>query len=200
MFGVTKPVLLLNLTLSQVSGRLVAVVSGRRGVTPWRCVQDNLCTRGVQTTAGSRVLRGHVPAYDATAVARLRAAGAVLVGKTNMDSFGMGSSTENSDFQVRARDVANTPDSICSFSRDYCKLTSVCILQAYLWCSRGVLRGQIDSEREHIQSSELPSVATSQVTRNPWDLDRVPGGSSGGSASAVAAGQAAAALGSDTGD
>ncbi len=63
--------------------------------------QDNLCTRGVQTTAGSRVLRGHVPAYDATAVARLRAAGAVLVGKTNMDSFGMGSSTENSDFGVR---------------------------------------------------------------------------------------------------
>ncbi len=65
--------------------------------------QDNLCTRGVQTTAGSAVLRGHVPAYDATAVARLRAAGAVLVGKTNMDSFGMGSSTENSDFQVRRR-------------------------------------------------------------------------------------------------
>ena len=64
--------------------------------------QDNLCTRGVQTTAGSRVLRGHVPAYDATAVARLRAAGAVLVGKTNMDSFGMGSSTENSDFGVRS--------------------------------------------------------------------------------------------------
>ena len=64
-------------------------------------VQDNLCIRGVQTTAGSRVLRGHMPAYDATAVARLRAAGAVLVGKTNMDSFGMGSSTENSDFGVR---------------------------------------------------------------------------------------------------
>lgn len=99
-------------------------------------IKDNLCTKGLQTTAGSNALRGHVPSYDATAVARLRKAGAVIVGKTNMDSFGMGSTTEQSDYQV---------------------------------------------------------------TRNPWDSSRVPGGSSGGSAAAVAAHQCAAALGSDTG-
>lgn len=99
-------------------------------------VKDNLCTRGVVTTAGSRILDGFVPAYDATAVARLEAAGAVVLGKTNMDEFGMGSSTETSAYAV---------------------------------------------------------------TRNPWDLDRVPGGSSGGSAAAVAAGVCFAALGTDTG-
>lgn len=108
-------------------GPLAGVVMG---------IKDNLCTQGLQTTAGSKELRGYVPPYDATAVARLRAAGAVVVGKTNMDEFGMGSSCENSGFQP---------------------------------------------------------------TFNPWDTDRVPGGSSGGSAAAVAANQCIAALGSDTG-
>ena len=99
-------------------------------------LKDVFCTRGVRTTCGSRILDTFVPPYDATIVARLRAAGAVLLGKTNMDEFAMGSSTEHSGFQV---------------------------------------------------------------TRNPWDLSRVPGGSSGGSAAAVAGGLAAGAFGTDTG-
>ena len=99
-------------------------------------VKDVLCTRGITTTCGSRILHNYVPPYDCTPWARLSAAGSVLVGKTNCDEFAMGSSTENSGF--------------------------------------------------------FP-------THNPWDFDRVPGGSSGGSAAAVAAGEAVWALGTDTG-
>ncbi|MFV0407226.1 MAG: Asp-tRNA(Asn)/Glu-tRNA(Gln) amidotransferase subunit GatA [Propioniciclava sp.] len=99
-------------------------------------VKDLFCTEGIPTTAGSRILEGWIPPYSATITQRLRDAGLVILGKTNLDEFAMGSSTENSAFGA---------------------------------------------------------------TRNPWDLDRIPGGSGGGSAAALAAFEAPLAIGTDTG-
>ena len=120
--------------------RLTALQARKQPLPPLAGVplalKDVLCTAGVPTTCSSRILAGFTPPYDATVVARLKAAGTVMLGKTNMDEFAMGSSTENSAFAP---------------------------------------------------------------TRNPWGLDHVPGGSSGGSAAAVAADMCAGALGTDTG-
>lgn len=99
-------------------------------------IKDNMCVKGEPATCASRILQGYLPPYSAYVVERLVAQDAIILGKTNMDEFAMGSSTENSAFDT---------------------------------------------------------------TRNPWDIERVPGGSSGGSAAAVAAGEAVCALGSDTG-
>jgi aspartyl-tRNA(Asn)/glutamyl-tRNA(Gln) amidotransferase subunit A len=140
-----NPILNAYLTLSPERAyaqaeKIDALIAANKPLSPLAgvpvAIKDVLSTRGIRTTCGSKILENHYPAYDATAVERLEAAGAVLLGKTNCDEFAMGSSNENSAY------------------------------------------GPV---------------------KNPLALDRVPGGSSGGSAAVVAAGLAVAALGTDTG-
>ncbi|MEK6672715.1 MAG: Asp-tRNA(Asn)/Glu-tRNA(Gln) amidotransferase subunit GatA [Nitrospirota bacterium] len=131
-------------TITRDKAYEMASVSGNRAVNdnsmPLRgipiAVKDNMCTKGIRTTCSSKILHSFIPPYESTATARLIENGYILTGKTNLDEFAMGSSTENSGFHT---------------------------------------------------------------TRNPWDLERIPGGSSGGSAAAVASDECIAALGSDTG-
>jgi aspartyl-tRNA(Asn)/glutamyl-tRNA(Gln) amidotransferase subunit A len=127
-----------DIALEQAKEADKAISSGK--ITPLTgipsLIKDVICTRGIKTTCSSKILKNFVPPYDATVIEKLKSRNTVILGKTNMDEFAMGSSTENSAF--------------------------------------------------------FP-------TRNPWDLDRVPGGSSGGSSAAVSTDEAIYALGSDTG-
>jgi len=127
-----------DMALSQAAQADKAISSGHAGPLTGipLAIKDLICTRGVATTCASRILADFVPPYNATVIDRMERAGAVIVGKANMDEFAMGSSTENSGMRI---------------------------------------------------------------TRNPWDSDRIPGGSSGGSAAAVSADMCLGALGSDTG-
>ena len=115
-------------------------IASEKKITPLTgipiAIKDNMCTRGILTTASSKILRNYIPPYNATVVEKILQAGAIPIGKTNLDEFAMGSSTENSAYKV---------------------------------------------------------------TRNPWNLGTVPGGSSGGSAACIAANEAILAFGSDTG-
>lgn len=123
-------------TMAEAAGQ--AIVSNQASLLTGIpvAIKDNMCTKGIPTTCASKILSNFVPPYESTATGRLQAQKYVMIGKTNLDEFAMGSSTENSGFHT---------------------------------------------------------------TANPWDLERVPGGSSGGSAAAVAADECIAALGSDTG-
>ncbi|KAF9591050.1 hypothetical protein IFM89_001260 [Coptis chinensis] len=205
-------------------------------------VKDNICTFDMPSTGGSKILDGYRPAFDATAVKKVRECGGIVFGKTNLDEFGMGSSTERSGFQEDKKDLSvfrflhvlenvvkeaeeidrkverneelgcltrvlvGVKDNICTF--DMLSTGGSRILEGYRpdfdatavkkvkECG-GIVFGKTNLDEFGVGS--FTERSGFQVTSNPWDATRVPGGSSGGSAAAVSAGQCMVSLGSDTG-
>ncbi|CAI5990221.1 unnamed protein product [Closterium sp. NIES-64] len=178
-------------------------------------VKDNLCTRGMPSTAASKILKGYMPPYDATAVGRVKAEGAVVVGKIDNGGKGEGGGCGGGggggegklgymppyDATAVGRVKAEGAVVVGKTNMDEFGMGSTTegqVVGGGVKTEGAVVVGKTNMDEFGMGSTT--EGAGYQVTTNPWDLSRVPGGSSGGSAAAVAAGQCAVALGSDTGE